>query len=345
LKFFFENISKDKFISLLTYLKTLKIRELFGLLNLIRSDNLTNNAILRPIFHTFEIEFKLLVDSLSKKIFLFGFIFTLIANIWLTFFKKIILLPFKLGIFSFVYSMFGIDVTWFLNIFNIFTFNVPYWVYFQYLTLYNSWLTWWHGNVNIKSISTVAIQPIKEVRSKLNKIKENKETIEIEKPSNNKVWYIVGGILVIGSICLAIWYFDPFNLSDTGSGSDSSSSQGRSPGIPINSIADLPTNRTVKVEIPSGNTSDVRVFRFDPAPIEPKVDPVAEVNNEWQFRNPSSNNVDASSSSSATNNPWDNEGPPSPTSSTDSSETIIPSSSTRSRRKGRLSIRGLNNDN
>lgn len=237
LNLFFENMTKDNFLRILNYIKTLKVRELFGLLNWIRSDRLTDNNLLRPVFHPFEIDFTLVVNSFPRKIFLFGFIFTLIINVWLTFLKKIILLPFKLGIFSFIYSIFGFDVTWFLNLFNVFTFNIPYWVYFQYLTMYNNWLNWWYKTVDIKSINSIPINEVKKVNNKI------KEVTETENPGNNKIKYIVGGILIIGSICsnknlwyiagiatvligigFALWYFDVINSTD--SGSDSSSSQG-----------------------------------------------------------------------------------------------------------------------
>lgn len=88
-----------------------------------------------------------------------------IGNFWLTFLKRIILLPFKLGMFSFVYSIFGFDVSWFLNLFNYFSLNILYWVYIQYLSLYNNWLVWWNKIADIKSINTVSL-------AEKNKIKE-----------------------------------------------------------------------------------------------------------------------------------------------------------------------------
>lgn len=54
-----------------------------------------------------------------------------------------------------------------------------------------------------------------------------------------------------------------------------------------------------------------------PDPINSRQDPVQEVNNAWQFKHPT--NVDASTSKAASN-PWG--GPPSPTGSNDSSQTI-----------------------
>jgi len=71
--------------------------------------------------------------------------------------KRIFLWPFKLGIFTFIYSILGFDVTWFLNLFNFFTLNVPQWVYIQYLTLYSNWINWWHDTVKIKSLNNVSL--------------------------------------------------------------------------------------------------------------------------------------------------------------------------------------------
>lgn len=108
-----------------------------------------------------------LFDSNKKNLFWLSLIFTFIIQRWLVLFKKIILWPFKLGIFSFFYSIFGIDMSWFLNIFDFFTFNIPQWVYIQYLTLYNNWLGWWNSSVNIKNLKSIDL-PEKLDKSKIN---------------------------------------------------------------------------------------------------------------------------------------------------------------------------------
>lgn len=152
-KFDFKNI----FNSLNIQLRALSILNLIKFLIDLTRDNLNQNTFLNSIPLPVNLNLTALYDSKLKKLFLFGFGFILIINKLFLIFKKIFLWPFKLGVFSFVYSILGIDVTWFLNIFNFFTVNLPYWVYFQYLTLYNNWLNWWYNNVNIKSITTVPL--------------------------------------------------------------------------------------------------------------------------------------------------------------------------------------------
>lgn len=80
-KHLFDNINKIDFTNFLNYLKTLNVWELFKLERLIISKRLTDNNILKPILEPFQIDFSLVVNTLPKKIFLFGFIFTLIVNV------------------------------------------------------------------------------------------------------------------------------------------------------------------------------------------------------------------------------------------------------------------------
>lgn len=68
--------------------------------------------------------------------------------------------PFKLGIFSFFYSIFGFDVSWLLSWFDIFYFNIPKWVYIQYLTLYSNRIGWWKISVKIKNLNTESIPSV-----------------------------------------------------------------------------------------------------------------------------------------------------------------------------------------
>jgi len=310
--FLFSSINKIKFINILNnlnaYLRTLKLRELFRILNILISDKLSDNSVLRPVIYPFEIELKVLVDNVYKKIFLFGFIFTIITNVWFNLFKKIFLLPFKLGIFSFIYSILGFDVSWFLNIFNFFSINIPNWVYIQFITLYNNWLTWWYQNVNIKSITSVPVKDIKKIKNNV-----NKDVIEIETPGNNTVWYIIGAVTIVGGICFALWYFDCFNSSKPGPEQK-----------PVASVVSNVAGNAGIVSPVGDNAHQIQVTNNQTSTVTPAAEPVAEVNNAWSFRAPS--NVDATSSS-AVSNPWD--GPPSPTGSTDSSETIRTSNSGR----------------
>jgi hypothetical protein len=160
------------------------------------------------------------MDTLSKKLFFLTFIFSTVAFSWLNIFKKIILLPFKLGIFSFIYSILGFDVSWFLNLFNFFTLNIPFWIYLQYLNLYNNWLSWWNRIVNIKSLTTV---PVREIK---NTFQAKKDLIELEKSNNNKVWFVVGGILIVGGIIFGLWYLDYFSFNNSRPGNNPDSPTG-----------------------------------------------------------------------------------------------------------------------
>lgn len=114
------------------------------------------------------------------------------------------MLPFKLGIFYFLYSLIGLDVTWFLNIFNFFPVNIPFWIYIQYLTLYNNWLKWWYNIVDIKSITTVPLVETKKLKKDLNIINDS---IEVENSKKNKIWYVLGITTLILGVGFALWYF------------------------------------------------------------------------------------------------------------------------------------------
>jgi len=166
--FFYNKIKKSDYQHIFDgyniKLMALSIRDIFKFLSDLTTDNLNENSWLNSLTLPFNLSFKILFDSNSKKLFLFGFGFTVIVYRWLKLFRKILLFPFKLGIFSFVYSIFGFDVNWFLSWFKFFSLNIPYWVYIYYLTLYNNWLTWWYQNVNIKSITSVPNKEIKEIK-------------------------------------------------------------------------------------------------------------------------------------------------------------------------------------
>lgn len=131
-------------------LLSMSITQLFLFLKDIILNRLTNNIFFRIITSTpalvgiNPLEF---INTKSKKAFWIGFVFTLIIYRQYLFFKKLFLWPFKLGIFSFIFSLTGLDMSWFLSWFDYFPLNIPQWVYVQYLTLYSSWLDWWKGTV------------------------------------------------------------------------------------------------------------------------------------------------------------------------------------------------------
>lgn len=166
--FIFSDITKHKFKlfidNLSIHLKSLSIWNLSQTLKNLVTNSSSENSNLTGIANPLSLDWKILSDSKPKNLFLVGFVLTIVANRWLYYFKKIILWPFKLGNFSFVYSVLGFDVTWFLNIWSYFTVNIPNWVYIQYLTLFNNWLDWWYNTVKIKSLTSV---PLVEAKKKL----------------------------------------------------------------------------------------------------------------------------------------------------------------------------------
>jgi len=310
-KILFDQINKIDFISFLDSFKNLNTWELFRISRLLSSDTMPENSTLKMLTQTFEIDFHLLVNSWPRKLFLFGFIFTLITNVWLVLFKRILLLPFKLGLFSFIFSILGVDVSWFLNIFNYFPLNIPCWVYTQYLTLYNNWLMWWYNTVNIKSITPV---PVKEIK----KIKKNikSDLIETEKPHSNKVWYIVGIVTVVVGIGFILWYFEAFGSNDPGPGAN--------------------TNITPETSYLATSLPQSNIPNLSSSPSIESVPQIQIINNQTQPTPTSSSssgnlwddgNIFPSSQTPASiPDPWGNNGPPSPTGSTDSTDTIKPSS-------------------
>ena len=92
---------------------------------------------------------------------------------------------------------------------------------------------------------------------------------------------------------------------------------------PVTQTTNVP-NSTPIIDSHLENPHQIKIIRSETLPPEPvinreipRLDPVQEVNNAWQFNKPT--HVDASTSA-AIKNPWD--GPPSPTNSNDSSQTI-----------------------
>lgn len=198
-QFIFNNITKFNFRVLINYttaqLLTMSTRNIYNFfLNLIfnRSDNLMFRVNTLP----FGIPWNTLCDTNPKRIFWIGFTFTLMIYRQFILFKKTFLWPFKLGIFSFIYSIFGFDVSWFLNLFNFFSINIPHWVYVQYLLLYNNWLIWWSNIVNIKSLSINSL-PKKPLKISLESELQGLDESDNKNISSNKKYYIILGVIIL----------------------------------------------------------------------------------------------------------------------------------------------------
>lgn len=127
---------------------------------------------------------------------------------WFLLIKKLILWPFKLGVFSFLFSILGFDVKWFLGIFDFFSFNIPNWIYTQYFSLYCNWLNWWHNTVKIKNLNNVSLNEKPEIESKATEISDP------ENKSNKKKILIFLGLVIL----LGVVYFFYFGDTSTGSG-------------------------------------------------------------------------------------------------------------------------------
>jgi len=153
-----KNQYRGLFDNLNIQLFTLPQVDVFKFFNDLTFNKLTDTSILNKIASPLGLNWRTLCDNNYKKFSLLRLIFFIIVYRWFLLVRKLILWPFKLGIFSFIYSILGIDLTWFLSLFNIFTINIPQWVYFQYLVLYNNWLNWWYNTVNIKSIKSVPVK-------------------------------------------------------------------------------------------------------------------------------------------------------------------------------------------
>jgi hypothetical protein len=179
----------------------------YFLFNLIKN-NIPENTVLNTITLPFGLNFSFLYDNKFKNLFILSFGFTLLVHRSYILFKQVILWPFKLGIFSFIYSILGFDVSWFLNLFNVFSINVPHWVYFQYLTLYNNWIHWWYNTVNIKSINSILLVETNKLKQNVSNNLPSSENNQIK---NNKViWDVLAILAVLGGICFILWYIDAY---------------------------------------------------------------------------------------------------------------------------------------
>ena len=153
-----------------------------------------------------------LINTNPKIIFWVTFVSTLILYKQYILFKKFILWPFKIGIYAFIYAISGFDVSWVLSFFDIFKFNVPQWVYVQYLNLYSNWLNWWKDTAKINNIKPESIP----------KAKIKPESVEvIKKPflTNTEIVITlsVAAILICGFI---VWYYWDVPGSGGGNGNN-----------------------------------------------------------------------------------------------------------------------------
>lgn len=355
--FVFKQLKKNNyrglFDNLSLQLLTLPFNYLWDFFSELIFNRLTENSILNKIALPLGLDWKSLCDTNIKKIFLILIVIVISLYRWFTILKKILLWPFKLGILSFIYSIIGFDMSWFLNLFNIFSFNIPNWVYVQYLTLYNNWLAWWYNTVNIKSITSVPIKEIKKIKNNLDIKPDHIETV---KSDHSRIWYVVGGIIIVGGIFFALWYFDIFNNTDPGNkpGSDTPQntivSSSSTNNIEMTRIGDSQSSNAASSsssvpssQIASSSSSASSSLPNDPVSLMNRE--MGEFNRTYPHSRSSNSNNHLINSTSSKLNPFYNKfsplsdliessRPDSPTGSVDSSETIKPS--TLDKGKGKL---------
>ena len=209
-RFIFNYIDRINFLNLINIFRAqllaLSPANQFRVLRDLILNTVANNIVFRMFAITAGVNIRTLVDSRPKKVFWLSFVSTLLLYNQYLLFKKFILWPFKLGIFSFIFSLFGIDMSWFLNIFNFFSLNIPQWVYVQYIKLYGNWLNWWKGTVQIKNIKTESLPSIYNLKG--DSIEDSDQSSNDK--SKNKIFNrknIIIAASVIALIGIGIWYF------------------------------------------------------------------------------------------------------------------------------------------
>lgn len=231
----------NNFIVLILSLNSIQVFRLFR--DLIHR-TITNNVNFRIFAITNRININSLIDTNKKIFFWIGFVFTIILYKWFILMKKVLLWPFKLGVFSFIYSIIGIDMSWFLKFFDFFTINIPKWVFFQYLNLYSNWLNWWNNTAKIKNLNTDSLPTIKNFSN----ITENNELVESSEGYNKKKWIIIG-VITFAVIGLGYWYY--YYSGNVGGGA--AGGGGGNPGNPAMFIPNPPAPSVPSV--PSNTTS------------------------------------------------------------------------------------------
>lgn len=159
-KSFFKNIANNDFKNYLKYtIELLPHETFFAIFNLVlrmlkpkSSDLLSERLFKEAIIHTIPESQR--GDSLSK--FKALFILILVGNLLkrsMFFIKNLIILPFKLGVYSYIASLLGFRPDYFLSFCEIFKFNLPSWTYQKLVELHISWMSWLKNTLQINSIS------------------------------------------------------------------------------------------------------------------------------------------------------------------------------------------------
>jgi len=190
-KIFFSKIENKDFNKLFSYILELLPNEtIINILKLLKntfkskpSDLFKTQILNEAMIHTLPLESRLEIIKTENKNIKYLFIFLILGNIFkrsIFLLKNIILMPFKLGVYSFIAYLFGIKVDWLLSFFDIFKFNLPSWTYSKLLDLHISWMSWIKEKLQINSITTELEKPISLPRIKRTSIPINQENLEVE---------------------------------------------------------------------------------------------------------------------------------------------------------------------
>ena len=211
-----------------------------------------NNFIFRLLATTPGMDINSLIDTRYKKVFWLGFVSTVLIYKQYVFFKRLILWPFKLGIYAFFSSILGIDLSWFISWFNFFPINIPNWVYIQYLTLYSNWLNWWNSTANVKSLNNNSLPSIDSTFQENPEPAENKNKI-----INKKNLLILAGILTL--IGIGVWYYYySGNGAGNGGGNGGNNLPPNLPQNPTNAIV-LTDNQSTNAIVLTDNQTTILI--------------------------------------------------------------------------------------
>lgn len=310
----FNHINRLDFISLVNnfrvHLLSINFRNLLNLFWDLISNRVLNNNIFRALPAIPNVNLNTLLDTSLKRIFWLSFVSILLLYRQINLFKRLILWPFKLGVFSFIFSTLGIDVTWLLSLFNLFPLNIPQWVYIQYLTLYANWLNWWKKTVYIKNLTVDKPIPkdFKFDKSELTEVKDS----DTNKILNKRNLYILLGVLTIAGI--GFWYYF-YYTGGGGAGNNNVNippAGGIPPVIPTDNVGGLTEAQRIQALVDiqrlrnSGLISmadyDNMRYRFLPPlpayedPIEAPLETVAEASSSNTQPRPSTTRVSPTSS-------------------------------------------------
>jgi len=196
-KLFFNNIDNKDFNNLFSYTLELIPNETFIniiklLINILKSkpSDLSNFSVIKEVInHTIPSDNRIVIADKTNLFFIVIILSNIIKRI-IKIIRNLIILPFKLGVYGFIFYLFGIKLDWLLSFFDVFKFNLPGWTYSKLIELHISWLNWIKTTLQVNSITTE-----NEEVSNLPKFKRSQTNLETESDTflflTKKEWLIV----------------------------------------------------------------------------------------------------------------------------------------------------------